>query len=190
MVEKVIMPKLEMAQETGKIVDWLKREGESVEKGEALFTIETDKITIDIESPASGILAGIRAQVGNEVPISTVIAFILGPGEELPVEMANVIVAGPDIPVDTHSNASPILPLSVSPLARKMIELNNIDPNAITGTGTRGQITKADVERFVASSAIKSHPGKIRATPAARRLAKQRGINLALLQGSGPRGRI
>jgi len=190
MVEKVIMPKLEMAQETGKIVSWQKKEGERVEKGESLFTIETDKVTIDIESPASGILAGIRAQVGDEVPISTVIAFILGPGEELQGELADFIVAGPDIPVDASHNVSPILPVLVSPLARKMVKANNIDLNAITGTGARGQITKADVERFAALSIKRSNEGKIRATPAARRVAKQHGINLALLQGSGPRGRI
>ncbi|RLC59177.1 MAG: 2-oxo acid dehydrogenase subunit E2, partial [Chloroflexota bacterium] len=77
MAVPVIMPKLEMAQETATVVEWLKQEGEHVEKGEPLLTVETDKVTLDIESPASGILAGVRVGPQQVVPVTEVIAYIL-----------------------------------------------------------------------------------------------------------------
>jgi pyruvate dehydrogenase E2 component (dihydrolipoamide acetyltransferase) len=183
MAEEVIMPKLEMAQETGKLVEWLRKEGERVEKGEALFTIETDKVTVEIEAPASGILGGIRADVGEEIPVATVIAYILEEGEELP----EGFVA---IPADVPQEEPSLEPVLASPVARRLAEEHGIDLGGISGTGTKGQITKADVERAVEAATPEAPAGKVRATPAARRLARERGINLASLQGSGPGGRI
>ncbi|NJN92910.1 MAG: hypothetical protein HC875_01870 [Anaerolineales bacterium] len=84
MAKQVIMPKFEMAQETGTVARWLKNEGDSVEKGEPLLEIETDKITMEVEAPAAGILAGIKVGPGDVVPIGQVIAFLLKPGEALP----------------------------------------------------------------------------------------------------------
>ena len=80
----VIMPKLEMSQEAATVLAWLKEEGEHVEKGEPLLTVETDKVTMDIESPGAGILAGVRAEIDQVVPVTETIAFLLQPGEELP----------------------------------------------------------------------------------------------------------
>ena len=79
----VIMPKFEMTQETGKVLAWLKNEGELVNKGEALLEVETDKVNQEVESPATGMLAGISALPGQVVPIATPIAYILKPGETL-----------------------------------------------------------------------------------------------------------
>src|SRR3990172_5578771 len=78
------MPALEMAQETGKLVRWLKREGEAVNKGEPIMEIETDKVTVEIESPASGTLGGVRAREGDVIPVGQTIAYILAPGESAP----------------------------------------------------------------------------------------------------------
>src|SRR5208282_4101783 len=86
MAISVVMPALEMAQETGKLVSWLKKEGESVAKGEPLLEIETDKAVMEIESPADGVLAGVKVQPGAEVPVGRTIAWIVGPGEDAPAE--------------------------------------------------------------------------------------------------------
>ncbi len=99
MAVPVIMPKLEMAQETSTVVEWLKQEGDRVEEGEPLLTVETDKATVEIESPASGILAGIRVEPEQVVPVTEVIAYILQPGEELPLELPQeAAVTSPPLP--------------------------------------------------------------------------------------------
>jgi pyruvate dehydrogenase E2 component (dihydrolipoamide acetyltransferase) len=84
MATEVIMPKVDMVMDGATFVEWLKEEGSPVEKGEPLFIILTDKANIEIEAPASGILAGVRAQPGDEIPVTEVIAYIVGPGESLP----------------------------------------------------------------------------------------------------------
>src|SRR5690348_6324997 len=81
MATEVILPALGMAQDTGKIVEWLKAEGEAVTAGEPLVVIETDKAAVDLEAPATGILSRVAAQVGDDVPVGQVIAVILAPGE-------------------------------------------------------------------------------------------------------------
>ena len=81
MPTNVIMPALGVAQQTGTLLKWLKKEGEPVSKGEPLMEIETDKATVEIEAPASGILTQVIAQPGDEVPVGNRIALILAPGE-------------------------------------------------------------------------------------------------------------
>src|SRR5207244_4632325 len=85
---EVIMPMLGMAQETGKVVRWLKAEGDAVAKAEPLMEVETDKVTVEIEAPAAGTLAGVTASEGEDVPVGQVIAYVLGDGEQLPEEDA------------------------------------------------------------------------------------------------------
>src|SRR5438093_808945 len=77
----VIMPALGVAQETGTLLNWIKSEGQSVSKGEPLMEVETDKATVEIEAPASGILASVTAAAGDEIPVGNKIAVILAPGE-------------------------------------------------------------------------------------------------------------
>src|SRR5437660_12184151 len=84
MATDVILPALGMSQETGKIVQWLKAEGEQVAKGEPLAEIETDKATVEIEAPADGVLAHVSATAGDDVPVGRVIASILAPDEVSP----------------------------------------------------------------------------------------------------------
>ena len=164
----VIMPKLEMSQETATIVEWLKAEGETVDKGEPLLTVETDKVTIDIESPATGTLAGIRVQADDVVPVTEVIAHILQPGERLPTPSA----AGEEAPGSRRR---------ATPVAQRIAAEHAVPLEGIPGTGIGGRITKADVEAALS---------KVRATPAARRVARERGVELEAIEGSGPRGRI
>src|SRR3954471_1880284 len=100
------MPALGMAQETGKLLRWIKNEGDTVTKGEALMEIETDKVTVEIESPANGTLAGVSAVEGEDVPVGRAIAFVVAAGEELPA------VAAPTMPAHPAATAVPAAPSS------------------------------------------------------------------------------
>ncbi len=172
----VIMPKLEMTQETATIIEWLKQEGEEVEKGEPLLVVETDKITVDIESPASGILAGVCAGPADVVPVTEIIAYLLKPGEAAPQE----VVSAPTPP-------SP--PPTATPVARRLAATAGLSLGEIAGTGPSNKICKADVERAIAAQSAPP-PAKTRATPAARRIARERAVALRTVTGSGPRGRV
>jgi pyruvate dehydrogenase E2 component (dihydrolipoamide acetyltransferase) len=185
MAVPVIMPKLEMVQETATVVEWLKREGDRVEKGEPLLVVETDKATVEIESPASGSLAGIRVKPGQVVPVTEVIAYILQPGEELPQE---AVITSPPLP---QAPAPPAV--RATPVARRMAEDRGVDLSAIVGSGPGGRVTKTDVEAALSVPsrlAAEVPHEKVRATPAARRIARERGMDLSTVTGSGPRGRI
>src|SRR6185295_5570980 len=84
MAISVVMPALEMAQETGKLVSWKKKAGDQVKKGEMLLEVETDKAVVEIEAQAAGILGGVTAKVGDVVPVGQTIAWLLKPGEQPP----------------------------------------------------------------------------------------------------------
>src|SRR5271154_1421081 len=90
MAISVVMPALEMAQDTGKLVSWRKKSGESVAKGEILLEIETDKAVVEVEALAAGVLGGVTAQPGDVVPVGQTIAWLLGPGESAPAASASV----------------------------------------------------------------------------------------------------
>lgn len=174
----VIMPKFEMAQESGKILRWLKQEGEPVAKGEPILEVETDKVAMEVEAPASGTLVGIRAGPGEVVPIGQPIAYILQPGEagEAPSPMPSA-PAVPQVPRAT-------------PVAERIARAHGVDLHAIAGTGPGGRVTKADVEAYLAGRAPVEAEGKIPAVPAARRLAREVGVDLHTVRGTGPGGRI
>jgi pyruvate dehydrogenase E2 component (dihydrolipoamide acetyltransferase) len=186
MPTEVILPKLEMAQESATIIEWLKQEGEEVEKGEPLLIIETDKVTFELESPDSGILAVVRSEIGEEIPVTTIIAYLLQPGEEVPaVEMPEISILDEVLTAPTRLDASPI--------ANRLAAKYGIDLNSLVGSGPRGQITKEDVEAAITRPTqvdAEVLPGKVRATPATRRLAREKGVNIADISGSGPRGQV
>ena len=94
MATSVIMPALEMAQESGVLVSWLKHDGEAVAKGEPLMEIETDKVTVEIEAPASGTLGGVLAKEGDVIPVGQTIAWILAPGEQVPEAVKTIGQSG------------------------------------------------------------------------------------------------
>src|SRR2546427_12434673 len=86
MAPSVVMPALEMAQETGKIVSWLKKEGDTVSKGEILLEVETDKAVVEVEATAEGVLAGVKSHEGDVVPVGQTIAWLVAPGEQPPAD--------------------------------------------------------------------------------------------------------
>lgn len=155
----VVMPALEMAQETGKLIAWRKKEGERVAKGETLLEIETDKAVMEIESPGDGVLGGIKAQEGAEVPVGQTIAWILSPGEAIPSDQPAaqsgrhqraVAVANPALPATTTHGAASSAKLS--PKARRLAKELNVDLRQVRGSGPAGEILAADIQAAGRSS--------------------------------------
>jgi len=179
---------VDMDQETGTVVEWLKTNGQQVEEGETILVIETDKIAIDVEAPGTGILNGISAHPGETVPIGTVIAYILEEGEELPASSSAPPVQASETPqnedVPTGSD------VQATPVARKMAAAQGLDLGTVTPTGSGGKVTKGDIEAALQGADAPARQGDIVASPAARRIARLKGINLGLVRGSGPGGRI
>lgn len=100
-MREVIMPKFGFTQETSEIVEWRVREGDQVEAGDVLAEVTTDKISMEVEAPERGIVAGIRYKAGDVVPVTEIIAYILKPGEALPAEKgtgsSKLPVTAPDV---------------------------------------------------------------------------------------------
>jgi pyruvate dehydrogenase E2 component (dihydrolipoamide acetyltransferase) len=152
-----------MAQETGKIVEWLRAEGQHVTAGEPLVVVETDKATVDLEAPATGILARVSARPGDEVPVAQVIAVILSPEEA---------AAGMRQP---HN--SPAYVAGPEPAGAPAQEATSM-----------GVATAAASDTSRSQSASQSTNGHHLASPKAKRMAAERGLDLAALRGTGPGG--
>src|ERR1700686_3480205 len=147
MAHSIVMPALEMAQETGKLLSWRKKEGDAIAKGEPLLDIETDKAVVEIEAPADGILAGVKAHAGDVIPVGQTIAWIVNPGEKPPVEEA------------------------ASASGRRM------DTKAAPAAAAAALESSAASTGPAASSA--------RISLKARRLAREHGVNLSRVRGTG-----
>ncbi len=153
------MPALEMAQETGKLIAWRKKEGERVSKGEPLLEVETDKAVVEVEAPADGILAGIIAQAGADIPVGQTIAWILAPGEKPPTENESAMAA-PAARGKTESHTPPaaasapgpsaVQSARISPKARRLAKELGVDISRVRGSGTGGEILASDVEAAAA----------------------------------------
>ena len=190
MTIEMIMPKVDMDQETGTVVEWLKGNGQQVEEGETILVMETDKIAIDVEAPGTGTLDGISANPGDVIPIGTVIAYILAEGEKLPDRPAEPIKTAEEPSSPTPPAAPADNKISATPVARKMAEAHGIDLSVVNATGAGGKVTKEDVQAVVSRAGKPVDPHDIYATPAARRTARLEDLNLGIIQGSGPGGRI
>jgi pyruvate dehydrogenase E2 component (dihydrolipoamide acetyltransferase) len=157
------MPALEMAQETGKLLAWRKREGETIAKGEPLLDIETDKAVVEIESPADGILAGVKAQAGDVIPVGQTIGWIVSEGEKAPADEASTTsgrrmdakAAAPAATVAETPAASGAAPVSprISPKARRLAKEHGVDVSRVRGSGGEGEILAEDILAFVTSGA-------------------------------------
>ena len=151
MATNVILPVLGMAQDSGKILQWLRAEGDQVQQGEPLAEIETDKVTVELESPATGTLSNLSAAAGEDVPVGQVIAVILAAGEVATV-------------------ATPA-PVAVSA--------------AVADGHTNGQVSAA----LAPSATAPARNGHTRlASPKAKRIAAERGVDVASIRGTGPNG--
>jgi pyruvate dehydrogenase E2 component (dihydrolipoamide acetyltransferase) len=157
MAFSVVMPALDMAQETGKLIAWRKKEGDRVTKGEPLLEIETDKAVMEVEAPADGILAGITGQAGTDIPVGQTIAWIVAPGEQAPTEKESATQA-PTARAKTESRAAvPVTPghsavqsARISPKARRLAKELAVDIATLRGSGPGGEILASDVQAAAA----------------------------------------
>ena len=160
MATSIVMPALEMAQETGKIVSWLKKEGETVSKGDVLLEVETDKAVVEVEATADGVLAGVKSHEGDVVPVGQTIAWLVAAGEQPPADSAPAAPAArattapspsrPSIKAERDSQPA-VLPADgslspqISPKARRLAKEKGVDITKIVGTGPGGTISSEDV---------------------------------------------
>jgi pyruvate dehydrogenase E2 component (dihydrolipoamide acetyltransferase) len=159
MAISVVMPALEMAQDSGKLVSWLKQEGESVRKGEMLLEVETDKAVVEVEAAADGILAGVTAKPGDVVHVGHTIAWLVQPGEappaavSQPAAVASAAVASPMAAVPSVSTPARGA-ARISPKARRLAQEKGVDISRLTGSGPGGEILADDILAAAKGSTI------------------------------------
>src|SRR5580765_5232769 len=163
------MPALEMAQETGKVVSWRKKEGETVVKGEMLLEIETDKAVVEIEALGDGILSAITAREGDVVPVGQTIAWLLAAGESVPaaeqkpaqtgrrMDTAPAAASSPAVAAAPRTESAPAGKLS--PKARRLAAEHGVDPASVRGTGPGGEILADDILAAAKSSGTSGTSG-------------------------------
>jgi pyruvate dehydrogenase E2 component (dihydrolipoyllysine-residue acetyltransferase) len=166
MALEVTLPRLGQGMESGTIVRWLKSEGDRVEKGEALYELDTEKVTQEVEADASGVLLKILAQEGEEIDVGKRIAVIGEEGEEVPAAEAE---AEQEVDEDEREEGSP--------------------GQAREEERDRGREAAAE-QAAEAEEPARTNGGRLKASPLARRIARERGIDLRALTGTGPEGRI
>ena len=172
MITKVIMPKLSDAMETGKVIKWIKKEGDSVKGGDVIAEVETDKANVEIEAFGSGVLRKIVVGEGGQVPVGNLIGVIAEPSDDI----SNLAASAPSpaaAAAPAPAKAAPALPAMESyksePATTSVVPMSPV-PAATAGASAGG--------------------GRVKASPLARKVAAQSGVDLRLVQGSGPGGRI
>jgi pyruvate dehydrogenase E2 component (dihydrolipoamide acetyltransferase) len=201
MATKVILPMLGETMEEGTVTQWLRQEGDKVEKGEPLLEVMTDKVNMEVESPASGILRKILAQPEETIPVMALIG-IIGtadePIDDILAEAESAEPAKPKAGTSAPPTLSPAMPIPadmptpasshafISPRAKSLARERRIPLDELVGRGTGpgGRIVEKDVLAYVAGMT------QIKATPLAAKMAADKGISLRGATGSGPRGKI
>jgi pyruvate dehydrogenase E2 component (dihydrolipoamide acetyltransferase) len=194
MSTEVLVPPLGQTVDTLTLVSWYKNEGEAVIAGEPLYAVETDKATLDVEAPATGVLRRVMANPGDVVKVLSAIAVI---EDEVKAEDETDL---------TSASASASSRLFVSPRARCLAEAEGVSLNAIKATGPQGAIVERDVRAYLQGSGIGDQgsgdakqesavTGETRQpvggiSPVARRIAEEAGLDWAAIAGTGPRGQI
>jgi pyruvate dehydrogenase E2 component (dihydrolipoamide acetyltransferase) len=194
---EVIMPKLGLTMESGKIEKWHKKEGDKVETGDILFEVMTDKVSLEVEAYNSGILRKILRGEEEEVPVTEVVAYIGEKDEEIPSGAKASEKPQEKIEEEKETKPEPAVSggkekIKISPLARRIAETKNIDISKIVGTGPRGRIVKEDVGKYIESLSGQEPAGRVKISPLARKTAKDLGVDYKTepIKGSGPGGRI
>jgi len=211
MVTEIILPKLGQTMEDGAIVEWLKQEGDVIKRGDVLFTVESDKATLEVEATARGFLRKILVPAGETATVLSAVALMtktadedmegaavagaVGPVGEATAAPAEVLGPQPATPASSLAPATrppgPAAPDSgaadrgrifASPRARKAAGAEGIDLALLAGTGPEGRIVERDVLAYLEAAP--------KITPVARRLAEQAGLDPRTLMGSGAGGRI
>jgi len=144
LVTKVMMPRLSLTMTEGTVVQWFKKEGERVEKGEPVVEVLSDKVTYEVEAPASGVVLKILAEEGVDVPVAETLAIITAPDEELPE--VEVVAEAPVERVEER--------ILASPAAKRLAREYDVNLARVTGTGPEGRIVEEDVKRFVEGAKV------------------------------------
>ena len=198
------MLQMDQTMTKGKIGKWLVKEGDTVTQGQPLLEIETDKVVHEQESPTDGVIAQLLAEEGTNVPVNALLAIIGAPGEE--VARVEADTAPEPVEVDTtpepQASVQPAQPRATppamtvapkaSPAARQLAEKLAIDLTEVKASGPGGRILESDVQRYIdlRGPAPIEETTRLKASPLARRLAKEHGVDLISIVGSGPDGRI
>lgn len=184
MAIEIVMPRMGLTMESGTVVAWLKRENEPVAAGEPLLEIETDKSTVEIESPASGVLGRVLTPVGETVPVGTVIGYV-----------TDSVEASPYLAEAVESEMEPITaPLAArgkvraSPAARHAARRLQVNLGQVVGTGPNGRVVAWNVHAY--ADQRQPEPTAAKASPLAQRMAEELAIDLNVVRGSGPGGRV
>lgn len=188
---EIFMPKAGMDMKEGRLIRWLKEIGDHVEKDEPIMEIETDKITMEAEAPATGILLAKLIEDGTTVPVLQTIGYIGQPGEkspDAPVAAADTPAAAPvETAAETAAPASklPVLNGSVAatPYAKKLAAEKGVELAAVTASGPAGEVHASDVLAAAQS-------GAVNATALAKKYAEVNGVDLSAVSGTGHDGKI
>ena len=203
MAVELRMLQMDQTMTKGKIGKWLVNEGDTITQGQPLLEIETDKVVHEQESPVDGVIAQLFAEEGTDVPVNALLAIIGAPGEE--VARVEVDTMPEEVEADTapdpQASVQPAQPQATpstttvapkaSPAARQLAEKLAIDLTEIKASGPGGRILESDVQRYIdLRGPMPTETTRLKASPLARRLAKEHGVDLSSLAGSGPDGRI
>jgi len=178
MATRIDMPQLGLTMETGTILQWLKQEGEKVDKGQPVVLIQTDKVEYEVESPAAGTLLKAAAAAGDELPVGSLMGIVGEPGENVatllgapaPAKAEPRAMAPEPTPAATAPPMAAVPPapvrapgerVRISPVAKKLAQEHGIDVATLVGTGPEGRIVREDVERAIAAAS----PEKAGVTP-------------------------
>ena len=200
-MHEVRLPKMGQSVEEAPIVEWFKKEGDRVEAGEPLFSIQTDKAEVECEAPASGILRKILLEPDVIVPVLTIVAYIGEADEAVPGGDSAPAPAAAAAPASATAVPEPAAPAPVatpsaalpaqgdakaSPRARKLASEQGVDIAAVAGSGVGGRVMADDVSAAAGSGGAAT----VKASPTARRVAALEGVDLAAVQGTGAGGKV
>ena len=202
MAVELRMLQMDQTMTKGKIGKWLVKEGDTVTQGQPLLEIETDKVVHEQESPTDGVIAQLLAEEGANVPVNALLAIIGAPGEEVARVEADTATEQQQEPEQeepvqpAQPKATPSTPTvapKASPAARQLAEKLAIDLTEVKASGPGGRILESDVQRYIDLREPVPAPTettRLKASPLARRLAKEHGVDLSSIAGSGPDGRV
>jgi pyruvate dehydrogenase E2 component (dihydrolipoamide acetyltransferase) len=195
-ISKVVMPKLSEQMETGKIIKWLKQEGDRIQSGDILAEVETDKADVEMEAFGSGVLRKILVPAGSAAPVGGLIGVIAEPNEDIASLVSQAGGGDASPPAVARPAAATEManrPAEVPPQPRRE------DPAARTPAPSRGPTAparpvetapRAPLPAAMQPAAAAEAPSRVKASPLARKIAAQSGVDLKLVQGSGPGGRV
>ncbi len=194
MAQEVLMPKLGLTMTEGTIEEWKYKEGDSVKKGDILFSVATDKLTNDVEAEVDGVLLKILLPEGETAPCKAVIAYIGEAGEVIAEGGASAESAAAQAPassaaaVPTKTPAvtrDPGAPVLASPAAKKLAKEKGVDLALIAGTGPKGRITLEDVEAYLTAPKANEPAAEVKTSPLAAKLAEELGVDVSKIQTDG-----